>query len=93
MDGESLSEYFLERSGYQVHVTKNGREAFEWLTGSSADLVLTDIYMDVMDGMEIVALLKKNYPKIKIIAMSCGSGGWSIWIDCRSPRFWAQTGQ
>ena len=37
------------------------------------DLVITDIYMDVMDGIETVTAVKKQFPHIKIIAMSGGS--------------------
>jgi CheY-like chemotaxis protein len=43
------------------------------LASESVDLVITDIFMAVMDGMETVAEVKKLYPQLKIIAMSGGS--------------------
>jgi CheY-like chemotaxis protein len=70
----------LERSGMTVHHTANGRLALQWLAQNDADLVITDIFMDEMDGMEMVTNLKSDYPHIKIIAMSGGSR--VVNLDC-----------
>ena len=40
-----------------------------WLQKNSADLVITDIYMDDMDGMQVIQALKRNFPSTKIIVM------------------------
>jgi DNA-binding NtrC family response regulator len=63
----------LQRHGFVVHTFNNGKHGLELLAKISADLVITDIFMDNMDGVEIVTALKKFHPKIKIIAMSGGS--------------------
>ena len=51
----------------------NGKLGLRWLETQPVDLVITDIYMDVMDGIETVTAVKKQFPHIKIIAMSGGS--------------------
>lgn len=66
-------EKVLDKNGYVVRVFDNGRQALESLQKNSAELVVTDLYMEHMDGMEVVGAVKRNYPHIKIIAMSGGS--------------------
>lgn len=66
-------EQMLLKSDYTVRVFSSGRPALESLARERADLVITDIYMDDMDGMEILHAVKKAFPKIKIIAISGGS--------------------
>jgi CheY-like chemotaxis protein len=63
----------LERSGLSVHHAANGRLALNWLQNNAVELVITDIFMDEMDGVEMVPKLKTSHPKIKIIATSGGS--------------------
>ena len=63
----------LQRRGFQVHAVSNGKLGLRWLETQPVDLVITDIYMDVMDGIETVTAVKKQFPHIKIIAMSGGS--------------------
>ena len=63
----------LERAGLTVHHVANGRLALDWLQKNPAELVITDIFMDEMDGVEMVPKLKKAHPAIKIIATSGGS--------------------
>ena len=67
-------QQILQKEGFLVHLAANGREAMEWLdTNGSVDLVITDIYMEEMDGIETVNAVKKQFPNIKILAMSGGS--------------------
>ena len=44
----------LQRRGFQVHAVSNGKLGLRWLETQPVDLVITDIYMDVMDGIETV---------------------------------------
>jgi CheY-like chemotaxis protein len=75
-------EQVLVKSGFIVHAFINGRWALEWLAQERAELVITDIYMEHMDGMEIMGAVKKSYPAVKIIAMSGGSQ--IVDLDCLS---------
>lgn len=49
---------------------KNGVEAVELIRGDVPDIVLTDIRMPKMDGIELIEYLKANYPQVKIIIIS-----------------------
>lgn len=74
-------QQILQKEGYVVQATGNGHEAMAWLDANGpVDLVITDIFMDGMDGIETVTVLKKNYPDTKILAMSGGSN--IIKMDC-----------
>ncbi len=74
-------QQILQKEGYVVQVTGNGHEAMEWLQANGpVDLVITDKYMEGLDGIETVTALKKSYPDIKILAMSGGSS--IVKMDC-----------
>lgn len=51
----------LERRGYRVQVAASGAEALERVAGEPIDLVLLDIMMPQMDGMEVLSRLRQNY--------------------------------
>lgn len=65
----------LERQGHRVTATENGRQALKRLRTEPAvaDIVMTDIMMPDMDGLELIRELRTIRPDIKIIAMSGGS--------------------
>ena len=48
----------------------NGKEMIQILQKTTADVVLIDLQMPVMNGYESLAYLKENYPEIKCIALS-----------------------
>lgn len=72
----------LERKGYNVRVATNGRQALEILTKATADVVITDIFMEEMEGLETIVQLRREHPHIRVIAMSGGS--CTVGIDCLS---------
>ena len=72
----SLLEEFLTASGYQVLLAADGKEVFEILrTRRDVHLVITDLVMPQQEGIETVQAIRKQYPAIKIVAMSGAFGG------------------
>ncbi|MCQ2549015.1 MAG: response regulator [Lachnospiraceae bacterium] len=56
-----------------VGVYSNGRELIEAVDKDSPDIVITDIRMPVMDGIEVCKTLQEKYPQIGIIVLSAYS--------------------
>ena len=69
---EAISENTRwEELGYELMGTcKNGREAIERLNQEEADLVLTDICMPYVDGMELTRYLYEKHKEVKVIIIS-----------------------
>ncbi len=55
-----LMEYNLKKQGYCVDTAYNGLEALEKVETNKPDLILLDIKMPVMNGIEVCVKLKKN---------------------------------
>lgn len=62
----------LERAGYDVDTASNGHEAIAAMRRRQADLVITDILMPEKEGMETIIQMRKEYPRVPLIAMSGG---------------------
>ena len=53
-----------------VGIARNGKEAVDMAAALKPDIILMDIRMPVMDGVEAVRQIKPNFPDIKIIMLS-----------------------
>ena len=58
---------------FEVYSANNGRQALELINGLDIDLLITDIQMPDMDGLELIREVYEKYPSIKMLAMS-GAG-------------------
>jgi DNA-binding NtrC family response regulator len=56
--------------GYEVEEAGNGEEAMEKTHGSSFDLVLTDLKMEGMDGLDLLRRIKGAYPQTEVIVIT-----------------------
>ena len=63
----------LESAGYHVAEAVNGRKATDLLKRRSVDLCITDLIMPDQEGIETIQLLRREYPALKIIAISGSS--------------------
>ena len=70
----------LERHGFTVFSARDGHEAMKIPLEGKVDLVITDIFMEGMDGLETLMHLKREFPTLPIIAVSGGSG--KVGVDC-----------
>ncbi|MBI4548566.1 MAG: response regulator [Ignavibacteriae bacterium] len=64
-----LSNTLLEQ-GYEVTTASDGEEAIALIKSKKIDLVLLDINMPKMDGYEVLAFIKKNYPFVKVVMLT-----------------------
>ena len=60
----------LEEEGYEVLTTVSGLEALEIQKSSDLDLVLTDMKMPGMDGIELLERIKAHDPELPVIMMT-----------------------
>lgn len=62
----------LEGVGYQVWEAASGIEGVRLVCEQPIDLVITDILMPDMDGLETVGILRRDFPNIRTIAITGG---------------------
>jgi two-component system nitrogen regulation response regulator NtrX len=60
----------LEDEGYQVITASSGMEALETVRQEMPDLVLLDIWMPGIDGLETLERLKALFPQLTVIMIS-----------------------
>jgi CheY-like chemotaxis protein len=68
----SMIRLVLERAGYTVMEAADGVEGIRHFRKNPCDLIITDLIMPNKDGIGMIIELKKEFPEVKIIAMSGG---------------------
>ncbi|GMQ81383.1 MAG: response regulator transcription factor [Rhodothermia bacterium] len=64
----------LEESGYSVELARTGQEALDHVENRLPDLVLLDIMIPEIDGLEVCRQLRSNYPLLYIIMLTAKTG-------------------
>lgn len=95
-DSESIREvvsFTLENEGYQVLVGIDGKDATKFLDGTNIDLIITDLHMPEMNGIEFIKHVRTldKYKRVPILflttesqtskkmeAKEAGATGWII---------------
>ena len=67
-----LMTYILKKF-YQFERAKNGQEAVDMVEKGEYDLVLMDIKMPIMDGLEATKKIKETHPSLPIIALTANA--------------------
>lgn len=72
LDYRLLVHTVLESRGCDIILAENGQEALDKLKGQTPDLVITDIYMPVMDGIKMSRALRQmpGFEKVPILYLS-----------------------
>ncbi|MBI5748615.1 MAG: response regulator [Nitrospinae bacterium] len=67
-----MLSFLLKGEGFNVVSAENGIDALEKLTFSDIDVIITDLNMPQMDGLELINSLKKNpdYKDIPVIMLT-----------------------
>ena len=67
--GESLCE-LLNYHGYETLYASNGQDAVEMIRQKRPDVILTDLIMPQMDGLELIEYVKEHFPDIGMIMIT-----------------------
>jgi DNA-binding response OmpR family regulator len=67
--GQSI-QIALERAGFEVTVLGDGRAGLEAAKSGDFDLLIVDIFMPGMDGLETMRLVREHKPRMPIVVMS-----------------------
>jgi two-component system response regulator YesN len=69
---DGLYELFKVGIGYELDLYKaySGDEAIDWLNRTRVDIVLSDIRMPGMDGLQLLEKIKQNWPECKVVFLT-----------------------
>jgi len=67
--GEFLGD-FLSEKGYEVFYAENGEQAIKFVKYARPHIILLDVHMAGMDGLEVLALIKKVDPVVGVIIVT-----------------------
>ncbi|MBN1596953.1 MAG: response regulator [Bacteroidales bacterium] len=95
-DSESIREivnFTLENEGYDVLLSNNGENALKHLNGQDINLIITDLHMPEMNGIELIIEIRKmedyqhtpilfltteSQTEKKMEAKNAGATGWIV---------------
>ena len=69
-DHRTLARRVMERGGHTVLAARDGLEALELLAEHDIELVVTDLYMPHMTGLELAAQIHAEYPDVVCVVWS-----------------------
>ena len=67
----------LDQAGHEVLAAENGVEALRLLGTTTVDLVLADVYMPAMDGLELTMRLYEHHADAPVVVIMSGGGARS----------------
>jgi DNA-binding NtrC family response regulator len=67
---QNVVSFILKNAGYTVSACSNGKEALDYIKGNEVNLVITDLKMPVMDGIELIKQAKLIYEDLVIMVMT-----------------------
>jgi len=67
----------LDRAGFSARTVDNAVDAMQELERAPADVVITDIIMPKLNGVDAIAAILREFPAVRIIAIS-GGGNFDV---------------
>ena len=77
-DNLVLLQLIVQKMGFYTQLAINGIDAIKFIKQDPPDLILLDLYMPQMDGLETIALINKKYKIPTIIVTSADNGAIKI---------------
>jgi len=77
--GRALAKIF-ERAGYRVGTAGDGQEALRILTERPFDLVITDLRMPRMNGLDLLRSIRAMSPQVPVLIVTA-FGEWTTYIE------------
>jgi CheY-like chemotaxis protein len=74
-DSRWVLAHLIGRERHEVLEARDGREAVDIVRARRPDIVLLDLFMPEQDGFETLRILRSEFPKSRIIAVSAG---WNV---------------
>lgn len=65
-----LTRVVLERNGYEVEAVHGGAEAVQILASHGADVVVSDLMMPGVDGLQVLEWARRNAPRTKVVLVT-----------------------
>ena len=72
-DSNFILMTYILRKFYAYERAKNGKEAVDMVENGAYDMVLMDIKMPIMDGLEATKTIKEKHPDLPIIALTANA--------------------
>jgi len=69
-DARHLTKCLLETMGHEVTVASSGGEALAEMKRSAPDVVLCDVIMPGMNGLEVARRIRTGFPQVALVAMT-----------------------
>ena len=67
---QKIAAAHLKNENFDLRFATNGRQALEMIKGHLTDLVLTDLVMPEIDGLELVGRIRREHPTIPVVLMT-----------------------
>jgi CheY-like chemotaxis protein len=71
----------LTNAGHKVTAASDGQEGLAFVRSASFDIVVTDLVMPVQEGVETIMTLRRERPRLPIIAISGGVSRSKLYLD------------
>ena len=74
----NLLKKILRRDGFKVRLAEDGEDALRILGNSKVDLIICDMKMPNLSGLELLRIVKDKYPRIGMIMMTACGDAYSV---------------